>query len=725
MATENEVTESEVSVVKEEDAKEVVKEEERKEGEEGEGLKEEEEESEVVAVVEAIVDPVKESLEAAVPTRKERLQKVMADLEIQRAAIVNCTLEWKEFEDYFTELEGIMQKRLEDLVAKEKAFEIKYKEMQKALDNREQAVASREQAMLSRVQEQKDHAIASLFEEKRKWLEERSRLEAESAFKGPLTNGVSETNPKPEPIDRANADAAAITSNGSALHSQAMEVDVAASKPTAAAAVEHDGAANANGSVQPARKSDITSSISHNTVAPVSNHTTTTSPANPKAVIAPEVRVRPQLKTLCEIMDGDGLRKYIVDHRKDVGALRNELPSALQCAIDPSRMVLGALEGYHNLEPVVASNPSPQQPSGGSEKDKESGASANRRACILLLECLAVVLADPVMGADHPVVPSNVKESAKQVADQWKSRMNLAGDAAGNSLDAQAFLQLLATFGIATEYNDDELCKLVTAVARRRQTPALCRSLGLSAKIPDVVDRLAKEGKQIEALSFAHSFGIMDRVQPIPLLKAYLKEARRTAQSILKSGNSSAAAQNDATMKELAALKAVLKCIEEYQLESQYPSMPLQKRVVQLEKAKSDRKRAAVAVKAQTKRPRASNGTGAGYATTTNANNNESRNYYRGASDRGQYGSVGVTAYSLQAQNTYDRRGQGGYSTTYAGGNRSPVSLSSSYLYSTDGLGSPVYGSSGYSNPSNTYSSYQFGSGLPPPPPAYQASFLH
>jgi hypothetical protein len=58
-----------------------------------------------------------------------------------------------------------------------------------------------------------------------------------------------------------------------------------------------------------------------------------------------------------------------------------------------------------------------------------------------------------------------------------------------------------------------------------------------------VVDRLAKEGKQIEALSFAHSFEIMDRVQPVPLLKTYLKEARKTAQSILKTGNSSTAAQ--------------------------------------------------------------------------------------------------------------------------------------------------------------------------------------
>ncbi len=58
-----------------------------------------------------------------------------------------------------------------------------------------------------------------------------------------------------------------------------------------------------------------------------------------------------------------------------------------------------------------------------------------------------------------------------------------------------------------------------------------------------MVDRLAKEGKQIEALSFAHSFEIMDRVQPVPLLKTYLKEARKTAQSILKTGNSSTAAQ--------------------------------------------------------------------------------------------------------------------------------------------------------------------------------------
>lgn len=468
-------TENEVSVVKGGDAKEV--------------NKEEEQEKEIVAVV-AVVDPVMEKLES-IPTRKERLQKVMADLEIQRAAIVNCTLEWKEFEDYFTELEAVMQKRLEDLVAKEKAFEIKYQEMQKALDNREEAVSSREQAMLSRVQEQKDSAIASLFEEKRKWLEERSHIEVESAFKGPLTNGVSPetTSSKPDSDRPAHA---AIT-NGSALNSQAMEVDVASSAKLAgnknATAVERDGAANG---LVPARKSDSTTTaalLTSNTVSPSPTTTSPTSngltPTPAPTALGAEVRVRPELKVLCEIMDGDGLRKYIVNHKKDVGALRNELPSALQCAIDPACMVLGALEGYHLPESasVTMINPSLRQ-QGNSEKDKESGVSANRRACILLLECLVLVLADTVLGADHPVVPTNVKESAKQVADQWKSRIDLQGDAAGYSLDAQAFLQLVATFGFATEYKDDELCKLVTPVARRRQTPALCQSLGLSAEIP-------------------------------------------------------------------------------------------------------------------------------------------------------------------------------------------------------------------------------------------------
>lgn len=63
--------------------------------------------------------------------------------------------------------------------------------------------------------------------------------------------------------------------------------------------------------------------------------------------------------------------------------------------------------------------------------------------------------------------------------------------------------------------------------------------------------------------------------------------------------------------RELTALKAVIKCIEEHKLEEEYPVEPLQKRVVLLEKVKADKKRATEAAKPQPKRPRA-NGVGYG-----------------------------------------------------------------------------------------------------------------
>ena len=58
------------------------------------------------------------------------------------------------------------------------------------------------------------------------------------------------------------------------------------------------------------------------------------------------------------------------------------------------------------------------------------------------------------------------------------------GGSTENSLDAQAFLQLLATFGLSSEFEDEEMLKLVYAVCRRKQTPALCRELGLENKMP-------------------------------------------------------------------------------------------------------------------------------------------------------------------------------------------------------------------------------------------------
>ncbi|KAG4179179.1 hypothetical protein ERO13_A10G090400v2 [Gossypium hirsutum] len=182
---------------------------------------------------------------------------------------------------------------------------------------------------------------------------------------------------------------------------------------------------------------------------------------------------------------------------------------------------------------------------------------------------------------------------AKAIADEWKPKLSNAssGAAIDNSLEAEAFLQLLATFRIASEFDEEQLCKLVFVVAHRRQAPELCRSIGLTPKMPGLVELLINSGRQVDAVRFIHTFQLTERFPPVPLLKMYLKDLRRNSQG--KGGNSRGAAgsQDDINARELAALKAVIRCVQDYGLEADYSLDPLQKRLAQLEKAKADNKK--------------------------------------------------------------------------------------------------------------------------------------
>lgn len=81
--------------------------------------------------------------------------------------------------------------------------------------------------------------------------------------------------------------------------------------------------------------------------------------------------------------------------------------------------------------------------------------------------------------------------------------------------------------------------------------------------------------------------------------------------------------QDEFNERELTGLKSVMKCIEEHNLEEQYPVEPLNKRILQLEKAKAEKKRATEPTKPQPKRPR-----GAQPRVTDN-NNNKNTQYGR------------------------------------------------------------------------------------------------
>ncbi|KAK8674335.1 hypothetical protein V6N13_112627 [Hibiscus sabdariffa] len=313
-----------------------------------------------------------------------------------------------------------------------------------------------------------------------------------------------------------------------------------------------------------------------------------------------EVKSYPQLAKLCEEMDSEGLHKFISDNRKNLATLKEEIPWALKAAENPAHLVLESLKGFYLLEaPNV-------------DRKKDSNLLGLRRSCIMLMECLSFLLSNMDMVSVSALISEDIKEQAKLIAEEWKPKLDaLDLDASnGNSLEAHAFLQLLATYHIASDFDEEELLRLIPMVSRRRQTADLCRSLGLSEKMPGVIGVLVNSGRQIDAVNLAFAFDLTAQFSPVPLLKAYLKEAKK-ASSPVKPGNAPLTAQTEFSEGELAALKAVIKCIEEHNLEEQYPVDPLQKRVLQLEKAKADKKGATEAAKPQPKRPRA-NGAGCG-----------------------------------------------------------------------------------------------------------------
>lgn len=188
------------------------------------------------------------------------------------------------------------------------------------------------------------------------------------------------------------------------------------------------------------------------------------------------VRPRSELVALCEEMNVKGLHKFISDNRKNLAAIREEIPSALKKTSHPYSLVLDSLEDFYSGDNLVL------------DGKKDGDLLGVRRTCLMLMESLGQLQTNDItcFSSEGHMLTTNIIERAKKIAFEWKSNLdNLDIDASnGNCLEAHAFLQLLATFGISSEYNEDDLCKLLPYVSRRRQTPELCRLLGLSQKMP-------------------------------------------------------------------------------------------------------------------------------------------------------------------------------------------------------------------------------------------------
>lgn len=292
-----------------------------------------------------------------------------------------------------------------------------------------------------------------------------------------------------------------------------------------------------------------------------------------------------KLQSFCGKMDSKGFWRFVTVRKKELDALRAQIPVALNECVDPPKFVLEAISEVFPVDRRVEK----------SERLNDLG-----WACVLLLESLIPVMVDPVIGKSRLLVTPSVKERAKDIAETWKASLDQRGGIENvKTPDVQTFLQHLVTFGIVRKEDVNLYRKLVVGSAWRKQMPKLAVSLGLGDKMADMIEELIQKGQHVDAVHFTYEVGLVDKFPPVPLLKAFLRDSKKAADSPNRSAHL-------AGRKEQSALRAVIKCIEEYKLENEFPPQSLKKRLEQLEKAKTDKKRPA-AVPAN-KRTRASTG---------------------------------------------------------------------------------------------------------------------
>uniref|UniRef100_A0ACD5U8Z9 Uncharacterized protein n=1 Tax=Avena sativa TaxID=4498 RepID=A0ACD5U8Z9_AVESA len=418
------------------------------------------------------------------------------------------------------------------------------------------------------------------------------------------------------------------------------------------------------------------------------------------------------LRALCAKMDSAAFFGFVAARRKEADALRAEMPPALRCCVDPAKFVMDAVADVFPVDRREMKNPADLA-----------------WACVLILEAAVPALADPdpEIGAARPLVPRAARERARGMAREWKEAVELKGGVEGaKPPDAHAFLQHVATFAVAEREDRPLYRRIVVSFSWRRQMPRLALALGLDEEMADIIEELIGKGQQLDAVNFAYEAGLEEKFPPVPLLKSYLEDSKKASSNVSdNSSTSSGQSGSNTNKKEQSALRAVIKCIEDRKLESEFPLEDLQKQLEDLEKAKTEKKKASSSASSggtsepANKRIRASNGGPMPPAKAGRLTNNTSVSSFPLATafvhspSHTSYVSPSQTSYASPSQTSYASPPHTSYATpsSYpydrpaAHGlycNRSPPAIREPYVYPANEVPSVGFGMS-YSSPPITY----------------------
>ncbi|XP_068318190.1 FRIGIDA-like protein 5 isoform X1 [Pyrus communis] len=184
-----------------------------------------------------------------------------------------------------------------------------------------------------------------------------------------------------------------------------------------------------------------------------------------------------------------------------------------------------------------------------------------------------------------PHVGHHVNKDALKLAINWKLKIG----ASTQPLELLGFLQFIATYGLLSMFNRETLV-LLGRISQQKQALEICQTLGLADKIPEIIRGLIEKKQLIEAVRLICPFKLIEKFPPAPLLEEFVENAKLLC--IQMSKRHKLFSERDKCVNDqIAALRVVIQCIKDCNLESEYPSRFIETRIALLENMKKNRRR--------------------------------------------------------------------------------------------------------------------------------------
>ncbi|KAH7516883.1 hypothetical protein JRO89_XSUnG0155700 [Xanthoceras sorbifolium] len=274
---------------------------------------------------------------------------------------------------------------------------------------------------------------------------------------------------------------------------------------------------------------------------------------------------------LCKAMCSRTLRKYIVSHLSDTESLRREAVSALKLAPEPAKLVLECV-GRFFLQ-------------GSKAYVKNSPMISSRQASVLILEFFLRLIGESKTEIE---IRDSVKQEAFKASAAWRNRIQTEGGPTRVcEIDARGLLLFIACFGIPNVFRDEDIRDLIRVSNFTGIRDLLKHSRMLVARIPDIIGNMKKNGMHVEAVDVVYTFGIEDKFSPQAILTSFLEESK---EAWMRSKRNAPIMRKEASEKHLAALKSVIKCLEDRKIDpvKLLPGFEIKENIVKLDKDIAD-----------------------------------------------------------------------------------------------------------------------------------------